>query len=58
MLRLFQIEPPDEIPELMYPGLMLKYSSYKNLASMSYEKKDLDTAIKYYVEVSTRSSPL
>lgn len=38
---------------LKHPGLMLKYSTYKNLASLAVLRDDLDTATDFYVEVTT-----
>ncbi|KAK3540198.1 hypothetical protein QTP70_028388 [Hemibagrus guttatus] len=35
---------------LKHPGLMLKYSTYKNLASLAVLRDDLDTATDFYVE--------
>ncbi|XP_034162577.2 calcineurin-binding protein cabin-1 isoform X1 [Pangasianodon hypophthalmus] len=40
----------DEKVGLKHPGLMLKYSTYKNLASLAVLKDDLDTATDFYVE--------
>ncbi|KAI5622058.1 calcineurin-binding protein cabin-1 isoform X2 [Silurus asotus] len=40
----------DEKVGLKHPGLMLKYSTYKNLASLAVLKEDLDTATNFYVE--------
>lgn len=45
----------DEKVGLKHPGLMLKYSTYKNLASLAVLKDDLDTATDFYVEVTTSS---
>lgn len=36
---------------LKHPGLMLKYSTFKNLASMSASQDDLETAMEFYLEV-------
>lgn len=41
----------DEKVGLKHPGLMLKYSTYKNLASLAVLRDDLDTATDFYVEV-------
>ncbi|XP_074525679.1 calcineurin-binding protein cabin-1 isoform X2 [Halichoeres trimaculatus] len=35
---------------LKHPGLMLKYSTFKNLASMSASRDDLETAMEFYLE--------
>ncbi|XP_027133185.1 calcineurin-binding protein cabin-1 isoform X1 [Larimichthys crocea] len=35
---------------LKHPGLMLKYSTFKNLASMSATRDDLETAMEFYLE--------
>lgn len=43
----------DEKVGLKHPGLMLKYSTYKNLASLAVLRDDLDTATDFYVEVKT-----
>uniref|UniRef100_A0A671KQ47 Calcineurin-binding protein cabin-1 n=1 Tax=Sinocyclocheilus anshuiensis TaxID=1608454 RepID=A0A671KQ47_9TELE len=40
----------DEKVGLKHPGLMLKYSTYKNLASLAVLKDDLDTAMDFYVQ--------
>ncbi|XP_072099642.1 calcineurin-binding protein cabin-1 isoform X1 [Mobula birostris] len=40
----------DENEGLKHPGLMLKYSTYKNLASLASQKDDLSTAMKFYLE--------
>lgn len=36
---------------LKHPGLMLKYSTFKNLASMAASRDDLETAMEFYLEV-------
>ncbi|TKS79105.1 Calcineurin-binding protein cabin-1 [Collichthys lucidus] len=35
---------------LKHPGLMLKYSTFKNLATMSATRDDLETAMDFYLE--------
>ncbi|XP_056628426.1 calcineurin-binding protein cabin-1 isoform X3 [Triplophysa dalaica] len=40
----------DEKVGLKHPGLMLKYSTYKNLASLAVLKDDIDTAMDFYVQ--------
>ncbi|XP_015221768.2 calcineurin-binding protein cabin-1 isoform X4 [Lepisosteus oculatus] len=35
---------------LKHPGLMLKYSTYKNLASLAALRDDLETAMDFYLE--------
>ncbi|XP_048100063.1 calcineurin-binding protein cabin-1 isoform X8 [Alosa alosa] len=35
---------------LKHPGLMLKYSTYKNLASLAVQRDDLETAMDFYLE--------
>ncbi|XP_058491833.1 calcineurin-binding protein cabin-1 isoform X2 [Solea solea] len=35
---------------LKHPGLMLKYSTFKNLASMAASRDDLETAMEFYLE--------
>lgn len=34
-----------------HPGLMLKYSTFKNLATMAATQDDLETAMEFYLEV-------
>ncbi|XP_060893507.1 calcineurin-binding protein cabin-1 isoform X2 [Labrus mixtus] len=40
----------DQRVGLKHPGLMLKYSTFKNLASMSVSREDLETAMEFYLE--------
>ncbi|KAF7668316.1 hypothetical protein LDENG_00018520 [Lucifuga dentata] len=40
----------DQRVGLKHPGLMLKYSTFKNLASMSALRDDLETAMEFYLE--------
>ncbi|XP_077571354.1 calcineurin-binding protein cabin-1 isoform X2 [Stigmatopora nigra] len=40
----------DQNMGLKHPGLMLKYSTFKNLASMSASRDDLETAMDFYLE--------
>uniref|UniRef100_A0A3Q3LVI3 Calcineurin-binding protein cabin-1 n=1 Tax=Labrus bergylta TaxID=56723 RepID=A0A3Q3LVI3_9LABR len=40
----------DQRVGLKHPGLMLKYSTFKNLASMSASREDLETAMEFYLE--------
>ncbi|XP_038560591.1 calcineurin-binding protein cabin-1 isoform X2 [Micropterus salmoides] len=40
----------DQRVGLKHPGLMLKYSTFKNLATMSAMREDLDTAMEFYLE--------
>nr|XP_057926848.1 calcineurin-binding protein cabin-1 isoform X2 [Doryrhamphus excisus] len=40
----------DQSMGLKHPGLMLKYSTFKNLASMTASRDDLDTAMEFYLE--------
>ncbi|XP_069789120.1 calcineurin-binding protein cabin-1 isoform X5 [Narcine bancroftii] len=40
----------DENEGLKHPGLMLKYSTYKNLASLASQKDDPSTAMEFYLE--------
>ncbi|XP_028434344.1 calcineurin-binding protein cabin-1 isoform X3 [Perca flavescens] len=35
---------------LKHPGLMLKYSTFKNLATMAALREDLETAMEFYLE--------
>ena len=40
---------------LKHPGLMLKYSTFKNLASLAVLRDDLQTAMEFYLEVRSRT---
>ncbi|KAL4660425.1 calcineurin-binding protein cabin-1 isoform X2 [Arapaima gigas] len=40
----------DEQAGLKHTGLMLKYSTYKNLASLAVLRDDLETAMEFYLE--------
>ncbi|XP_038649490.1 calcineurin-binding protein cabin-1 isoform X3 [Scyliorhinus canicula] len=40
----------DENEGLKHPGLILKYSTYKNLASLASQKDDPSTAMEFYLE--------
>ncbi|KAG7241418.1 hypothetical protein INR49_025618, partial [Caranx melampygus] len=40
----------DQRVGLKHPGLMLKYSTFKNLASMAASRDDLKTAMEFYLE--------
>nr|XP_036849105.1 calcineurin-binding protein cabin-1 isoform X2 [Manis javanica] len=40
----------DEKEGLKHPGLMLKYSTYKNLAQLAAQREDLETAMGFYLE--------
>ncbi|CAK6950387.1 calcineurin-binding protein cabin-1 isoform X1 [Scomber scombrus] len=40
----------DQRVGLKHPGLMLKYSTFKNLATMSALREDLETAMEFYLE--------
>ncbi|XP_034845130.1 calcineurin-binding protein cabin-1 isoform X2 [Mirounga leonina] len=40
----------DEKEGLKHPGLMLKYSTYKNLAQLAAQREDLETAMEFYLE--------
>ncbi|XP_074055765.1 calcineurin-binding protein cabin-1 isoform X2 [Macrotis lagotis] len=40
----------DEREGLKHPGLMLKYSTYKNLAQLAAQRDDLETAMEFYLE--------
>ncbi|XP_041079319.1 calcineurin-binding protein cabin-1-like isoform X3 [Polyodon spathula] len=44
------IPSEDEKVGLKHPGLMLKYSTYKNLASLAVLRDDLETAMDFYLE--------
>lgn len=41
----------DQRVGLKHPGLMLKYSTFKNLATMAALREDLETAMEFYLEV-------
>lgn len=41
----------DQRVGLKHPGLMLKYSTFKNLASVAATRDDLETAMEFYLEV-------
>uniref|UniRef100_A0A3P8YR13 Calcineurin-binding protein cabin-1 n=1 Tax=Esox lucius TaxID=8010 RepID=A0A3P8YR13_ESOLU len=40
----------DQKVGLKHPGLMLKYSTFKNLASLAVLRDDLETAMEFYLE--------
>ncbi|XP_075881739.1 calcineurin-binding protein cabin-1 isoform X2 [Nelusetta ayraudi] len=40
----------DQRVGVRHPGLMLKYSTFKNLASMAATRDDLETAMEFYLE--------
>ncbi|XP_053135173.1 calcineurin-binding protein cabin-1 isoform X2 [Hemicordylus capensis] len=40
----------DEREGLKHPGLMLKYSTYKNLAQLAAQRDDLETSMEFYLE--------
>uniref|UniRef100_A0A6I8NZF1 Calcineurin-binding protein cabin-1 n=1 Tax=Ornithorhynchus anatinus TaxID=9258 RepID=A0A6I8NZF1_ORNAN len=40
----------DEREGLKHPGLMLKYSTYKNLGQLAAQRDDLETAMEFYLE--------
>lgn len=40
----------DEKEGLKHPGLILKYSTYKNLAQLAAQREDLETAMEFYLE--------
>lgn len=42
----------DQKVGLKHPGLMLKYSTFKNLATMTALRDDLKTAMEFYLEVN------
>ncbi|XP_075688174.1 calcineurin-binding protein cabin-1 isoform X2 [Rhinoderma darwinii] len=50
--RLLQEAVPlsDDREGLKHPGLMLKYSTYKNLAQLAAKRDDLETAMEYNLE--------
>ncbi|XP_072271694.1 calcineurin-binding protein cabin-1 isoform X2 [Pyxicephalus adspersus] len=50
--RLMQEAAPvtDEKEGLKHPGLLLKYSTFKNLAQLAMKREDLETAMEYNLE--------
>ncbi|KAM4808088.1 calcineurin-binding protein cabin-1 [Rhinophrynus dorsalis] len=44
------IPSSDEREGLKHPGLMLKYSTYKNLAQLASQRDDLETAMEFNLE--------
>ncbi|KAJ7309748.1 hypothetical protein JRQ81_007813 [Phrynocephalus forsythii] len=44
------VPPRDEREGLKHPGLMLKYSTYKNLAQLAAQREDFETAMELYLE--------
>lgn len=51
----FQAMPSDDHRVgVKHPGLMLKYSTFKNLASMAATRDDLETAMEFYLEVKNK----
>ncbi|XP_032085829.1 calcineurin-binding protein cabin-1 isoform X4 [Thamnophis elegans] len=40
----------DEREGLKHPGLMLKYSTYKNLAQLAAQRDNIETAMEFYLE--------
>uniref|UniRef100_A0A8C9DKL5 Calcineurin-binding protein cabin-1 n=1 Tax=Prolemur simus TaxID=1328070 RepID=A0A8C9DKL5_PROSS len=40
----------DEKEGLKHPGLILKYSTYKNLAQLAAQREDLETAMEFYLQ--------
>ncbi|KAM4708678.1 calcineurin-binding protein cabin-1 [Discoglossus pictus] len=44
------IPSSDEKEGLKHPGLMLKYSTYKNLAQLASQRDDLETAMEFNLE--------
>lgn len=46
----------DQRVGLKHPGLMLKYSTFKNLASMAAFRDDLETAMEFYLEVKQQNT--
>lgn len=51
MLPTQALPSEDERVGVRHPGLMLKYSTFKNLASMAATRDDLETAMEFYLEV-------
>lgn len=41
----------DQRVGLKHPGMMLKYSTFKNLATMAASREDLEKAMEFYLEV-------
>ncbi|XP_069353704.1 calcineurin-binding protein cabin-1 [Eulemur rufifrons] len=44
------ISSGDEKEGLKHPGLILKYSTYKNLAQLAAQREDLETAMEFYLQ--------
>lgn len=51
MLPTQALPSEDQRVGVRHPGLMLKYSTFKNLASMAATRDDLETAMEFYLEV-------
>ncbi|XP_030770626.1 calcineurin-binding protein cabin-1 isoform X4 [Rhinopithecus roxellana] len=47
---LLAVSSGDEKEGLKHPGLILKYSTYKNLAQLAAQREDLETAMEFYLE--------
>lgn len=57
LLSLFKVDDSakdDDQPS--HPGLVLKYSAYKNLASLAEKDSDDDKAVDLYLEVLCRQN--
>ncbi|KAF7239787.1 Calcineurin-binding protein cabin-1, partial [Varanus komodoensis] len=48
--RSIAVPSGDEREGLKHPGLMLKYSTYKNLAQLAAQRDDFETAMEFYLE--------
>ena len=49
---LYQALPPDEDTGLVEPGHVLKYSAYKNLASLAEKREQWEKSIDTYLQVT------
>ena len=49
---LYQAQPPDEDTGLVEPGHVLKYSAYKNLASLAEKREQWEKSIDAYLQVT------
>ena len=50
---ILQAPPPDEESGLVEPGHVLKYSAYKNLASLAEKRGQWEKSIDAYLQVGT-----
>ena len=50
-----QAPPPDDDAGLVEPGHVLKYSAYKNLASLAEKREQWEKSIDAYLQVNINS---